>query len=82
MLKVRDIKVILITMVICFFLFFPWQRQVYGSDTVVYASLIYKIAVWKGAGGEQSADIYFFKSSHELYHEIMEKRIGKIEFDP
>lgn len=52
---------ILITVIFCWFLFFPWSKQVWEDGcTVTYSSLTYRIYVWKTIGGKQTTEIQYF----------------------
>ena len=52
-------SIVLITVVISWFLFFPWDKQVLeDGGTIVYSSLTYKIYIWNTIGGKNTAEIY------------------------
>ena len=50
-----------ISIIISWFLFFPWNKQVLeDGGTIVYSSLTYKIYVWNKIGGKNTSEIYYF----------------------
>ena len=47
-----------ISIIISWFLFFPWNKQVLeDGGTIVYSSLTYKIYVWNKIGGKNTSEI-------------------------
>ncbi len=61
-------SIVLITVVISWFLFFPWDKQVLeDGGTIVYSSLTYKIYIWNTIGGKNTAEIYYFPANFQ-YH--------------
>lgn len=57
----------LVTIVVAWFLFFPWSKEVYeDGGTIVYSSLTYKIYIWNKIGGKNTVEIYYFPFSEEV----------------
>lgn len=52
---------VVISLIVSWFLFFPWNRQVLeDGGTIVYSSLTYKIYIWNTIGGKKTTEIYYF----------------------
>ncbi len=52
---------VVISLIVSWFLFFPWNRQVLeDGGTIVYSSLTYKIYIWNTIGGKNTTEIYYF----------------------
>lgn len=52
---------IIITLVISWFLFFPWKKEVYeDGGTIVYSSLTYKLYIWNKIGEKNTVEFYMF----------------------
>lgn len=44
---------VVITLIVSWFLFFPWSKQVFeDGGTIVYSSFTYKIYIWNSIGGK------------------------------
>ena len=44
---------VVITLIVSWFLFFPWSKQVLeDGGTIVYSSFTYKIYIWNSIGGK------------------------------
>lgn len=51
----------IITLVISWFLFFPWKKDVYeDGGTIVYSSLTYQLYIWNKIGGKNTVEFYIF----------------------
>lgn len=52
---------VVITLIVSWFLFFPWSKQVFeDGGTIVYSSFTYKIYIWNSIGGKNTTEIYYF----------------------
>ena len=52
---------VVITLIVSWFLFFPWSKQVLeDGGTIVYSSFTYKIYIWNSIGGKNTTEIYYF----------------------
>lgn len=55
---------VVITLIVSWFLFFPWSKQVLeDGGTIVYSSFTYKIYIWNSIGGKNTTEIYYFPSN-------------------
>ena len=61
MKKSHILCIVIISIMISWLLFFPWNSQVLeDGGTIVYSSLTYKIYVWNKIGGKNTTEIYYF----------------------
>lgn len=58
---------VVITLIVSWFLFFPWSKQVFeDGGTIVYSSFTYKIYIWNSIGGKNTTEIYYFRKGQIL----------------
>ena len=51
---------VVISLIVSWFLFFPWNRQVLeDGGTIVYSGMTYKIYIWNTIG-KNTNEIYYF----------------------
>lgn len=56
----------IISILVSWFLFFPWNKQVFeDGGTTIYSSLTYKIYIWNKIGGKNTIEIYYFPSNFQ-----------------
>lgn len=62
----NSIILIVVTLLISWFLFFPWKKDVYeDGGTIVYSSLTYKIYIWNKIGGKNTVEVYYFPDNYK-----------------
>lgn len=55
------IVTVLITLMISWFLFFPWRRDTLeDGGTIVYSSLTYKLYIWNNISGKRDVELVCF----------------------
>ena len=63
-----------ITLIVSWFLFFPWSKQVLeDGGTIVYSSFTYKIYIWNSIGGKNTTEIYYFPFNFKYRSGILDK---------
>ena len=65
---------VVITLIVSWFLFFPWSKQVFeDGGTIVYSSFTYKIYIWNSIGGKNTTEIYYFPFNFKYRSGILDK---------
>ena len=69
MMKKQMIQMIIsivITIVISWFLFFPWKKEIFeDGGTIVYSSFTYKLYIWNKIGGKNTVELYTFPDNYK-----------------